>query len=312
MCPVFYRKGIMRKTQRQNTNSLRRRARARWGVIFVIPTCIVLFVFVVYPICYTFVLSFCDYNFAYDMHMKFTGLGNFVKMFKDSTFLTALKNTLQFTVYMFVVLVVLALSLALLLFNKKKRSWFYRVSIFMPIVVPASLICILFSFMLADNFGIVNKFLVSIGLSGWSHNWLTDAKTARVWIIIVSVWGKVGFCTILFLSGLQNISSELFEAADIDGAIGWKKLRYIIIPNLTETFVVVGIWAVLQCLKLFVTPNVLTKGGPANSTLVLYQNIYNTAFNYFEMGYAAAQAFVLTALVMIFSLINMRMSKGEQ
>ena len=86
-------------------------------MIFVIPTCIVLFVFVVYPICYTFVLSFCDYNFAYDMHMKFTGLGNFVKMFKDSTFLTALKNTLQFTVYMFVVLVVLTLCKASYVFS---------------------------------------------------------------------------------------------------------------------------------------------------------------------------------------------------
>ncbi|MBO4425265.1 MAG: sugar ABC transporter permease [Spirochaetales bacterium] len=295
----------------QNTISFRKKARARWGVIFVIPTCVVLFVFVFYPICYTLVLSLNEYNFAYDMHMKFVGLKNFVDMFKDIQFLTALKNTLQFTLFMFVILVVLSLSLALLLFNKKRRSWLYRVSIFMPIVVPASLICILFSFMLADNFGIVNKFLVSIGLSGWSHNWLTDAKTARVWVIIVSVWGKVGFCTILFLSGLQNISQDMFEAAEIDGAVGWKKLIHIMIPNLTETFVVVGIWAILQCLKLFVTPNVLTKGGPANATLVMYQNIYNTAFNYFDMGYAAAQAFVLTALVMIFSLLNMKLSKGE-
>ena len=103
----------------------------------------------------------------------------------------------------------------------------------------------------------------------------------------------------------------MFEAAEIDGAVGWKKLIHIMIPNLTETFVVVGIWAILQCLKLFVTPNVLTKGGPANATLVMYQNIYNTAFNYFDMGYAAAQAFVLTALVMIFSLLNMKLSKGE-
>ena len=295
----------------QNTISFRKKARARWGVIFVIPTCVVLFVFVFYPICYTLVLSLNEYNFAYDMHMKFVGLKNFVDMFKDIQFLTALKNTLQFTLFMFVILVVLSLSLALLLFNKKRRSWLFRVSIFMPIVVPASLICILFSFMLADNFGIVNKFLVSIGLSGWSHNWLTDAKTARVWVIIVSVWGKVGFCTILFLSGLQNISQDMFEAAEIDGAVGWKKLIHIMIPNLTETFVVVGIWAILQCLKLFVTPNVLTKGGPANATLVMYQNIYNTAFNYFDMGYAAAQAFVLTALVMIFSLLNMKLSKGE-
>lgn len=295
----------------QTTISSRRKAKERWGRLFVLPTCLVLFVFVVYPICYTLVLSFCDYNFAFDTSMKFIGLGNFLKMFKDAEFLAALKNTLEFTLYMFVILVVLSLAFALLLFYKKKRSWFYRISIFMPIVVPASLICILFSFMLADNFGIINKFLIDIGLSSLCHNWLTDARTAKWWVIIVSVWGKVGFCTILFLSGLQNISPDLFEAAEIDGAVGWRKLFFVIIPNIRETFVVVGIWAILQCLKLFVTPNVLTKGGPANSTLVLYQNIYNNAFNYFDMGYASAQAFVLTALVMIFSILNMKIGKKE-
>ncbi len=294
----------------QKTLSARRKAKARWGWIFVLPTCLVLFVFVVYPIGYTLVLSLNKYNFAFDYSMEFVGFKNFLDMFKDSYFITALKNTLSFTFWMFIILVVLSLALALLLFYKKKRSWLFRTSIFMPIVVPASLICILFSFMLADNFGILNKFLIDIGLPGWTRNWLTDAKTARVWVVIVSVWCKVGFCTILFLSGLQNISIELFEAAELDGATGFKRLFYIIIPNLTETFVVVGIWAILQCLKLFVTPNVLTKGGPASATLVLYQNIYNTAFLNFDMGYAAAQAIILTLLVMFFSLLNMRLSKG--
>ncbi|NLO60699.1 MAG: sugar ABC transporter permease [Spirochaetales bacterium] len=203
------------------------------------------------------------------------------------------------------------MAFALLLFHKKKRSWFYRTSIFMPIVVPASLICLLFTWMLADNFGIINKLLINIGLSRFTHNWLTDAKTARWWVIIVSIWGKVGFSTILFLSGIQSISQDMFEAAEIDGAVGWKKLFYIIIPNLSETFVVTGIWAILQCLKLFVTPNVLTKGGPGNATLVLYQTIYNEAFLNFEMGYASSIAFVLTALVMVFSLINLKMSRRE-
>ncbi|MCK9288149.1 MAG: sugar ABC transporter permease [Sphaerochaetaceae bacterium] len=282
-----------------------------WGWLFVLPTCIVLFLFVVYPICYTLILSFCDYNFAFDTTPTFVGFKNFSNMFKDKQFLAALSNTLVFTVFMFSLLIVLSLAFALLLFHKKKRSWFYRTSIFMPIVVPASLICLLFTWMLADNFGIINKLLINIGLSRFTHNWLTDAKTARWWVIIVSIWGKVGFSTILFLSGIQSISQDMFEAAEIDGAVGWKKLFYIIIPNLSETFVVTGIWAILQCLKLFVTPNVLTKGGPGNATLVLYQTIYNEAFLNFEMGYASSIAFVLTALVMVFSLINLKMSRRE-
>jgi ABC-type sugar transport system permease subunit len=282
-----------------------------WGRLFVLPTCVVLFLFVVYPVCYTLALSFCDYNFAYDVKPTFVGLKNFVTMVSDRQFLTALSNTLVFTAIMFVILIVLSMAFALLLFNKKKRSWFYRTSIFMPIVVPLSLICLLFTWMLADNFGILNKFLMEIGLPGLTHNWLTDAKTARWWVIIVSIWGKVGFSTILFLAGIQGIPQDMFEAADIDGAVGWKKLLYVIIPNLTETFVVTGIWSILQCLKLFVTPNVLTKGGPANATLVMYQEIYNEAFLNFEMGYASAIAFVLTALVMIFAFLNMRISGKE-
>lgn len=282
-----------------------------WGRLFVLPTCVVLFLFVVYPVCYTLALSFCDYNFAYDVKPTFVGLKNFVTMVSDRQFLTALSNTLVFTAIMFVILIVLSMAFALLLFNKKKRSWFYRTSIFMPIVVPPSLICLLFTWMLADNFGILNKFLMEIGLPGLTHNWLTDAKTARWWVIIVSIWGKVGFSTILFLAGIQGIPQDMFEAADIDGAVGWKKLLYVIIPNLTETFVVTGIWSILQCLKLFVTPNVLTKGGPANATLVMYQEIYNEAFLNFEMGYASAIAFVLTALVMIFAFLNMRISGKE-
>lgn len=295
----------------QDTISSRRKAKERWGKLFLLPTCIILFVFVVYPIGYTLVLSLCEYNFAFDSHMKFVGFGNFVKMFKDPIYLKALGNTMYFTLVMFVVLVAVSLALALLLFYKKKHSWFFRTAIFVPIVVPASLICILFSFMLADNFGIVNKFLMSIGLSGWCRNWLTDAKSAQWWVMIVSVWGKIGFCTILFLSGLQNISSDILEAAEIDGAVGLKKLFFVIIPNLTETFVVVGIWAILQCLKLFVTPNVLTKGGPANATKVLYQYIYETGFQNFDMGYASSQAIVLTVLVMIFSILNMKIGKKE-
>jgi len=295
----------------QHTIDQRRKIKEMWGWLFVLPTCIVLFLFVVYPICYTLILSFCDYNFAFDTTPTFVGFKNFSNMFKDKQFLAALSNTLVFTVFMFSLLIVLSLAFALLLFHKKKRSWFYRTSIFMPIVVPASLICLLFTWMLADNFGIINKLLINIGLSRFTHNWLTDAKTARWWVIIVSIWGKVGFSTILFLSGIQSISQDMFEAAEIDGAVGWKKLFYIIIPNLSETFVVTGIWAILQCLKLFVTPNVLTKGGPGNATLVLYQTIYNEAFLNFEMGYASSIAFVLTALVMVFSLINLKMSRRE-
>lgn len=283
----------------------------KWGRLFVLPACLIIFCFVVYPLVYTFYLSFTDYNFAFDLEPTFVGLQNYIDMFKDKLFLEALSNTLLLSAISFVLMMVISLGLALLLYKKTRHSWFYRTSIFMPIVVPASLVCLLFSWMLGNNFGIVNKFLMNIGLPKLVTGWLTQPDTAKGAVVVVSLWNKVGFCTILFLSGLQGISKDILEAADLDGATGFKKLFHIILPSLSETFVVVGIWAILQTLKLFVTPMVLTSGGPANATQVLYMYIYKTAFLNYDMGYAAAMSFVFSIIVMVFALLNMKLSTRE-
>lgn len=293
------------------STSIRMRQKAKWGRLFVLPACLIIFCFVVYPLVYTFYLSFTDYNFAFDLKPTFVGLQNYIDMFKDKLFLEALSNTLLLSAISFVLMMVLSLALALLLYKKTKHSWFYRTSIFMPIVVPASLVCLLFSWMLGNNFGIVNKFLMNIGLPKLVTGWLTQPNTAKGAVVVVSLWNKVGFCTILFLSGLQGISRDILEAADLDGATGFKKLFHIILPSLSETFVVVGIWAILQTLKLFVTPMVLTSGGPANATQVLYMYIYKTAFLNYDMGYAAAMSFVFSIIVMVFALLNMKLSTRE-
>lgn len=293
------------------STSIRMRQKAKWGRLFVLPACLIIFCFVVYPLVYTFYLSFTDYNFAFDLKPTFVGLQNYIDMFKDKLFLEALSNTLLLSAISFVLMMVLSLALALLLYKKTKHSWFYRTSIFMPIVVPASLVCLLFSWMLGNNFGIVNKFLMNIGLPKLVTGWLTQPDTAKGAVVVVSLWNKVGFCTILFLSGLQGISRDILEAADLDGATGFKKLFHIILPSLSETFVVVGIWAILQTLKLFVTPMVLTSGGPANATQVLYMYIYKTAFLNYDMGYAAAMSFVFSIIVMVFALLNMKLSTRE-
>lgn len=291
---------------------VRQKQKQRWGKLFVSPSVFIIFLFVVYPLGYTLYLSFFEYNFVFDPKPSFVGLRNYFSMFKDKLFVQALSNTLLISAISFVLIMVVGMALALLLFYKKKRSWFYRTSIFMPIVVPASLVCLLFTWMLANNFGVVNKFLINtLHLPKLARDWLTAEKTAKGAIVVVSLWNKVGFVTILFLSGLQGISSDIMEAAAIDGATGLKKLFRIILPNLTETYVVAGIWAILQTLKLFVTPMVLTKGGPANTTQVLYMYIYKSAFLNFDMGYAAAMSFVFSLIVMVFAVLNLRLSTKE-
>jgi len=291
---------------------LRARQKQRWGKIFVLPSLLVLLSFVVYPLLHTLYLSFHEYNFAFDPEPVFNGIQNYIDIFSDKNFIKAFNNTMYLSFFSFVLMMVLALGLALMLFYKTRHSWFFRTSIFMPIVVPASLICLLFTWMLADNFGIVNQFLIhTLKLPKLATAWLTQKETARWAVIIVSLWNKVGFCTILFLSGLQGISNDILEAADLDGATGFKKLFHIIIPNLSETFVVAGIWAILQTVKLFVTPMVLTKGGPANFTRVIYMYIYESAFLDFDMGYAAAMSFVFSAIIMVFALLNLKLNTRE-
>ena len=130
--------------------------------------------------------------------------------------------------------------------------------------------------------------------------------------VALATWYNIGFITILFLAGLQSISTDILEAAVVDGATGIKKIFYIVLPSLRESFVITGIWGIVTALKVFVEPMVMTGGGPGNATRTLYMYIYNTAFKYFDMGYASAMAFVLSGLILLFSLINLMVSKGEK
>lgn len=292
--------------------STRLKTKRRWGLIFCMPCFLIIASFVVYPLGYTLYLSLCEYNFAFDAAPVFQGFANYVNMFKDSKFITAMLNTFQFAAVDFVLLMVVPLVLALMLFFKGRHTWFFRTAIFMPIVVPASLVCIVFTWLLSSDFGLLNKFLNNIGLSALAKPWLTSENTALWSLLGVNLWCNIGFITILYLSGLQAISPDILEAADMDGATGFKKIVHVILPNLSQTYIITGIWAIVAALKVFVEPMVMTNGGPGSATLVLYMYIYNNAFKYYDVGYAAAMAFFLSLLILAISLINFRINSRER
>lgn len=286
--------------------------RQRMGKLFVLPSCLIIFFFVVYPLIYTFYLSFCHYKFGYDAAPKFIGFKNYIDIFSDDRFLLSLNNTLLMACAAIILLLAFGLGIALLLFFKNKRTWLFRTAIFMPIVVPVSLICLLFRLMLSESFGAVNQFFINVlNMPQLARGWLTTKETARWAVIIVTLWNKIGFCAILYLAGLQGIPKDVLEAADIDGATGWRKLTRIILPNLSETHIVAGIWVILQSLKMFDVPMVLTNGGPVDATLVTYMYIYKNAFQSFDMGYAAAITFVFTVIIMTVALTNMRLNSRK-
>jgi ABC-type sugar transport system permease subunit len=209
-------------------------------------------------------LSLCEYNYSFDPAPVFRGLSNYVNMFKDGKFLISLGNTVKFAVVDFILMMVISLLLALTIFFKGRHTRFFQTTIFMPIVVPASLVCIIFTWLLSQDFGLLNKFIVEVlNRPDWALPWLTDKSTALWSLLSVNLWCNIGFETILFLAGLQSISPDILEAANVDGATGLKKIIHVILPNLSQTYVITGIWATVAALKVFVEPMVMTNGAPA-------------------------------------------------
>jgi len=275
------------------------------GVLFVLPAAFFVFTFMLYPLIYSGYMSLTEYNFVYDMTPSFVGLDNYFQAFADPLFITSIINTCIFGVSFFAIAMVGGLGIALLLFQRIRFNGFFRSSIFIPIVVPLSLACLIFLWILQPNYGFLNYFLGDVlQLPQFTRPWLSDGPTAMVAIVVVAVWSSIGFIAILFLAGLQGISNEVLEAAEMDGASGFKKTFYIIIPNLRQSFVVVGTWAIIHGFKVFVEPMVMTEGGPRTATLALYQHVYQTAFTFFDMGYASAMAYVLGFVILIFVGIN--------
>lgn len=283
-----------------------RQRKERWaGLVFVAPAFTFVFVFMLYPLASSGYMSLTDYNFVYDDAATFIGLDNYIAAFRDPQFLISLKNTFVFGGIYFAIVMVLSLMLALLLFQRLRGNAFFRSAVFVPIVVPLSLAGLIFLWILQPNYGLLNTFLRQILHADFlAQPWLSQGWTAMAAIVVLAAWANIGFVTILFLAGLQSISPEILEAAEVDGANGLKQVWHVILPNLRETYFITGTWVIIHALKVFVEPMVMTDGGPGTSTLVLYQQVYITAFTYFDMGYASAMGYILGAIIMLLVVVN--------
>lgn len=286
--------------------------RQQAGVLFLLPGFLFVFVFMIYPLFYSFFLSFTEYNFVFDDRPRFVGFGNYIKMFSDTYFIDSFRNTLFFMIVFLPSIMLFSFLIALLLDKQVLGTGFFRTSIFLPVIVPLSLTGIIFQWILNNDYGLLNHFLRNIlGVPSLAKDWLTDSKWAMYSIIFVSVWKFMGVLVILFVAGLQGIPRELYEAGTIDGCTRFKSLLYITIPNLRETYVITGIWAVIQAVKVFEQAFIMTGGGPGTSTLVLYLYVWRSAFMNYDMGYASAIAYVMALIILIISLVNLRINRTE-
>ncbi|GAA4655786.1 sugar ABC transporter permease [Arthrobacter cryoconiti] len=286
---------------------------------------VIYLVFVISPFVQAIYYSMTSWS-GFDNSMPFVGLDNYVKLFNDSIFMISVRNSIVLAIFLPVVTVILALVLATLVtiggssrgqIKGLKGAGFYRIVSFFPYVIPAVVIGIIWSQIYDPSSGLLNGFLTGIGLGGFeSFPWLGDARTAMIASMVVIVWGFVGFYMILFIAAIKGIPAETFEAARIDGAGRFRTATTITIPLIRDNIQTAYVYMGILALDAFVYMSVLNSGGgPENSTLVMSQKLFTTAFSKGQFGLACAMGVVLAAITLIFSalvfLVN-RITGGSQ
>lgn len=279
----------------------------RLAAFFLAPTIIGIAVFTLIPIVASLTLAF----FRWDIISapEFVGVDNFVAIGADPTVRTAFLNTIAFVVVAVSLQLAVSIGLAVLV-QSRMPGWlrtFFRSAFFFPLVLSASSVSIIMSYLFNQNFGLVNQALGAVGVP--AVPWLTSQAGAMVVIILVYVWQNFGFTFLLLIGGLSSIPVEMYEASAIDGATGWKQFKNITLPLLSPTLLVASVMAIISALQIFDQPYVITRGGPGDSTRTAVMVIYETAFKQLDFGRAFAIGIVLTLLIMLVTAIQFRLSR---
>lgn len=289
----------------------RKKHETRAAFIFVMPAVILLFLFLILPAFSTIRYSFTDYNILRPDSIAFCGLENFKELFQDKIFMKSFLNTVYFTVIVVPFQCLLALGLALLISSRRRGVSIFRAAYFSPMVTSMVVIAILWTVLYNPNpnSGLINAFLVKLGLE--PVKFLKDPKTAMNSIIFMSAWQAAGYQMMIFLAGLQAIPNDQYEAASIDGAGTIARFRYITLPGLHNVIKYVVMITMIQAMKLFTQPYVMTQGGPQDSTRTLVYYIYEQGFQSRNFGYACSVATVFFVIVISMSLLLKRIIKAN-
>jgi len=275
--------------------TIRKRIRGWAGLLYVLPALSILGLFQLAPVVYAAWLSLTDSNLIRPV-TNFVGLEQYRRMISDPSFHIALKNTVVYTVGVVFFSALFGLMLAVLLNRKFRGVGLYRTLLFLPVVTATSTAAVVWRWMYAPNpNGLLNRIVALFGME--SQRWLLDPDLALPSVMAMSIWQSTGYSMIIFLAGLQNISSTVMEAAKVDGANWWQRLRYITLPLLSPTIFFVLVISVIHSFQAVSQVLVLTGGGPLRRTLVLVYYLYQQAFESFNMAYGAAIAMTLFVIL---------------
>lgn len=270
-----------------------------FAVALTAPTMILLAALTIFPLLFTVYFSFTNLNMIKPDQMKFLAVKNYVRIFSDPYFIQALQNTLKFMVFAVVIETVLGLLIAVFVHNLEQLQKFVRTALLTPMVLPPVTAVLIWRIMLSNNYGIINKLLEMLSIQPVA--WLNEVRTAFWCILLIDVWQYTPFAFLLLYASLQGVGKNQYEAAEIDGAGPVAQFFYITIPNISGGIFLVILMRAIDSIRLFDKVNILTRGGPANSTATITQYIYNYGIGSFKIGYSSAGSVIMTLLVLIIS-----------
>lgn len=274
--------------------------------LFVTPVVIGIVVLQVFPILFSLFASLTDWNLI--SSPNWVGLDNYLSLFRtDPFFGQTLRFTLIYSCSIIFIAIPLSLFIALMLNQKIAGKTLFRAILFLPVIIPTASAALAWRWLYEPTSGIFNQILIAVGIS--PIPWLTSTQTAIWAVIIEAIWANLGLNVVIFLAGLQNISEQYYEAAEIDGAGNWQKFRHITLPMLSPTTFFVLVIGVINTLQAFDIPYIMTNGGPANATQTVVMYLYSNAFRLQRMGLASAIGYIVFIIILLVTFMNFRLEK---
>ena len=294
---------------KRNVNTKLRSADAqtkRFGVVMLSPTVVILLIMTAYPLFFTLVYSFTDYNLLRSLKKgsHFIALQNYTKLLSDPYFQQSILNTVKFTILAVIFEMFIGLVMALFVNSLKRGQKTMRTLLLLPYLLPTVTVALSWRMMLSPNYGIVNQVLQALHLP--VYNWFSDIHTAFGMLVLIDVWQSAPFVFLLLYAALQSVPQSQYEAARIDGANRFKILFYVTLPNIKNSLALCALLRTIDSFRLFDKVNLLTGGGPANSTSTITQYLYNYGIKSLDFGFGSAGAIVMTVLVLLLSSVYIK------
>ncbi len=298
--------------RKSRAHNLKRESNAA-AFLFLAPCVCMLCIWFVYPMLQAFLISFQDFNYMFKDRAVFVGLGNYIALFKDPDFYKAFSHSILFVIFVVPIQSFISLLLAVLINSKLRARGFFRTAFYTPYVLSAVAVATVFMYFFVKD-GFMAKLLSIFGIP--NVTWYANVNLAMPFIAIMYIWQMVGFYMIYYLSGLQTISPQIYEAAQIDGANKVQTFFKITIPNLKPTTFLVMTYGTIQAFQLFDQISVITAsngglGSPAGATSTLLTYFYTYSFKYYKMGYGSAVAVVLFCVIMLISVLQRKLTRLE-